>query len=86
MTKTTAKKICTELFNKYMGIKVPTTAITLMELTASENEIDYVYFTVGNRHYVYNGRIYESFVMFPDDTLTDGIQLEEEIRKIEKKH
>ena len=45
MTKTTAKKICTELFNKYMGIKVPTTAITLMELTASEDEIDYVYFT-----------------------------------------
>ena len=86
MKKTTAKKICAELFNKYMGIKIPTTAITLMERTAGEDTIDYVYFTAGNRHYVYNGRIYESFVMFPDDTLTDGIQLEEEIRKIEKKH
>ena len=80
MKKTTAKKICTELFNKYMGINVPTTAITLMELTASEDKIDYVYFTVGNRHYVYNDRIYRSFVMFPDDTLTDGIQLEMTVR------
>ena len=80
MKKATAKKICAELFNKYMGIKVPTTAITLMELTASEDKIDYVYFTVGNRHYVYNDRFYRSFVMFPDDTLTDGIQLEMTIK------
>ena len=79
MKKTTAKKICAELFNKYMGIKVPTTAIELMELTAGEDKIDYVYFTVGNRHYVYNDRLFRSFVMFPDDTLTDGIQLETEI-------
>ena len=76
MKKSEAKKICAELFNKYMGIKIPSTAVTLMELTADENKIDYVYFTAGNRHYVYNDKFYRSFVMFPDDTLTDGIQLE----------
>ena len=76
MKKSEVKKMCAELFNKYMGIKIPSTAVTLMELTAGENTINYVYFTVGNRHYVYNDTFYRSFVMFPDDTLTDGIQLE----------
>ena len=75
MKKTTAKRICTELFNKYMGIKVPTTAITLMELTASEDEIDYVYFTAGNKHYIYQNRPYKSFRMYRDETLSNGVQL-----------
>lgn len=35
----------------------------------------YLYFVVGNRHYVYSNKLYESFAMFPDDTLTDGIEL-----------
>ena len=62
MKKSEVKKICAELFNKYMGIKIPSTAVTLMELTADENKIDYVYFTAGNRHYVYNDKLYRSFV------------------------
>ena len=82
MKKAIAIRKCAEIFEHYMGIKVTSKSITLMELTADENHIDYVYFTVGNRHYVYNERFYKSFVMFPDETLTDGIQLEEEIRKI----
>lgn len=79
MTKANVKKECTELFNKYMGIKVPASAITLMELTEGEGKINYVYFVVGNRHYVYQNWTYKSFKMYPDETLSGGVQLEYDI-------
>lgn len=84
MTKTELKTFARVLFNKHMGIMIPTTKIVLMEcLTENVNisydeqveRVTYLYFVVGNRHYVYSNNFIESFAMFPDDTLTDGIEL-----------
>ena len=84
MTKTELKTFARVLFNKHMGIMIPATKITLMECSTENANISYdeqvervtyLYFVIGNRHYVYTNKFYESFVMFPDDTLTDGCEL-----------
>lgn len=84
MTKVTLKKKAKELFKTYMGIDIPVSNIILCEcatdiVNVSYDEqyerVNYLWFRVGNRHYVYVDRLYMSFAMFPDDTLTDGIEL-----------
>lgn len=86
MTKVHLKLTAKKLFNDYMGIDIPVSKIVLMEcstdiVTISYDEqyerVTYLYFVVGNRHYVYSNRLFKSFAMFPDDTLTNGIELEE---------
>ena len=84
MTKTELKTFARVLFNKHMGIMIPSTKIVLMEC-ATENvnisydeqveRVTYLYFVIGNRHYVYTNKLFESFAMFPDDTLTNGYEL-----------
>ena len=85
MTKVHLKLTAKKLFNDYMGIDITVSKIVLMEcstdiVTISYDEqyerVTYLYFVVGNRHYVYSNRLFKSFVMFPDDTLTNGIELE----------
>lgn len=84
MTKVHLKLTAKKLFNDYMGIDIPVSKIVLMEsstdiVNVSYDEqyerVTYLYFVVGNRHYVYSNRLYKSFAMFPDDTLTNGIEL-----------
>lgn len=69
-----------------MGIDIPVAKITLMECSTEivnvsygeqYERVTYLYFVVGNRHYVYTDKLFKSFAMFPDDTLTNGIELEE---------
>ena len=83
MTKTDLKKKAKEFFNTYMGIDIPVSKIVLMECSTDNvtydfetyERVTYLYFKVGNRHYVYCNKLYKSFVMFPDDTLTNGVEL-----------
>ena len=86
MTKVNLKLTAKKLFNDHMGIDIPVSKITLMEcstdiVNVSYDEhyerVTYLYFVVGNRHYVYTNKLFKSFAMFPDDTLTNGIELEE---------
>ena len=84
MTKTELKTFARVLFNKHMGIMIPATKIVLMECSTENVNIShdeqvecvtYLYFVIGNRHYVYTNKLFESFAMFPDDTLTNGCEL-----------
>ncbi|MBO5833362.1 MAG: hypothetical protein J6R22_00160 [Alphaproteobacteria bacterium] len=84
MTKVHLKLTAKELFKIHMGIDIPVSKITLMECSTDtvnvsydeqHERVNYLWFSVGNRHYVYTDRLYKSFAMFPDDTLTDGIEL-----------
>jgi hypothetical protein len=84
MTKVNLKLTAKKLFNDYMGIDISVAKITLMEcstenVNVSYNEqyerVTYIYFVVGNRHYVYTDKLFKSFAMFPDETLTNGIEL-----------
>lgn len=84
MSKAELKLIARTLFKTHMGILIPTTKITLCECSTENvnisydervERVTYLYFVVGNRHYVYSNKLFESFAMFPDDTLTDGIEL-----------
>lgn len=85
MTKVNLKLTAKKLFNDYMGIDVSVAKITLMECSTEianvsydeqYERVTYLYFVVGNRHYVYSNKLFKSFAMFPDDTLTNGIELE----------
>ena len=84
MTKTELKTFARVLFNKHMGITIPTAKIVLMECSTENvnisydeqvERVTYLYFVIGNRHYVYTNKLFESFAMFPDDTLTNGYEL-----------
>lgn len=85
MTKANLKLTAKKLFNDYMGIDISVAKITLMECSTDiinvsyderHERVTYLYFVVGNRHYVYSDKLFKSFAMFPDDTLTNGIELE----------
>ena len=85
MTKVTLKKTAKELFKTHMGIDIAMSDIVLCESsvervptidwTGTYERVTYLWFIVGNRHYVYTDKLYKSFVLFPNDTLTDGIEL-----------
>lgn len=84
MTKSVLKKTAKELFKVHMGIDISISNIALCECSTENvnvsydeqfERVTYLWFRVGNRHYVYTDRLYKSFAMFPDDTLTDGIEL-----------
>lgn len=86
MTKVNLKLTAKKLFNAYMGIDIPVSKIVLMECSTETvnisydeqyERVTYLYFMVGRRHYVYSDKLFKSFCMFPDDTLTNGIELEE---------
>ncbi len=86
MTKVNLKLTAKKLFNDYMGIDISVAKISLMECSTETvnvsydeqyERVTYLYFVVGNRHYVYSNKLFKSFAMFPDDTLTNGIELEE---------
>lgn len=86
MTKVNLKITAQKLFNAYMGIYIPASKIVLMECSTETvnisydeqyERVTYLYFMVGHRHYVYSDKLFKSFAMFPDDTLTNGIELEE---------
>ena len=84
MTKVTLKKTAKELFKIHMGIDISVSNIVLCEYSTEiinvsydeqHERVTYLWFRVGNRHYVYTNKFFKSFVMFPDDTLTNGIEL-----------
>lgn len=83
MTKVHLKLKAKELFAEHMGIDIHSSKIVLMECSTENvtydfetyERVTYLYFVVGKRHYVYTNKLFKSFVLFPDDTLTNGIEL-----------